>query len=58
MHFLNVIIVGSTNFFWAGYAHMLGKLYYDCWVPLLPAIGLLVGMLFFEVSLDFHLVKA
>ena len=37
---------------------MLEELYCDCGVSLSPAIDLLVGLSFFEVSLNFHLVEA
>ena len=39
-------------------AHVLGELYCDYGVHLWPAMGLLVGLLFFEVSLNFRLVDA
>ena len=55
--FLIFVIIFSAGLFFFQFAHVLGELYCDCGVPLWPAMGLLVGLLFFEVSLNFRLVE-
>ena len=54
--FLMFIMAFSAGLFFSS-GHVPGELYCDYGVPLWPAMGLLVGLSFFEVLLNFHLVE-
>ena len=55
--FLMFVMVFLLDYFFSS-VHVLGELYCDYMVCLWPAMGLLVGLPFFEVSLNFRLVDA
>ena len=55
--FLMFVMAFFAGLFFSS-AHVIREPYCDFGVPLWPAMGLLVGLSFFEVSLSFGLVEA